>query len=287
MNTKGIILAGGSGTRLSPLTSKISKHLLPIYDKPMIFYPLSILMLAGIKEILIITNPEYLESFKGILGDGSFIGIDIEYETQENPNGVADALIIGERFIDKDNVCLILGDNFFWGNYFSALLCDININFKKGAHIFSYTVRNPKGYGIVEMNKNNVISIEEKPQNPKSSLAITGLYFYDNDCVKKAKQIKPSVRNEIEITDINKLYLDKNNLKCTHLGRGFTWLDVGTYENLLSASTFVHTIEERQGFKIACIEEIALSKGWITKDSLLNYIKNRPKSDYYDYIKAL
>ena len=287
MNTKGIILAGGLGTRLSPLTSKTSKHLLPIYDKPMIFYPLSILMLAGIKEILIITNPEYVDSFKGVLGDGSFIGINIEYETQDNPNGVADALIIGERFIDKDNVCLILGDNFFWGNYFSTLLCDINTSFKKGAHIFSYTVRNPKSYGIVEMSKNNVISIEEKPKNPKSSLAITGLYFYDNDCVKKAKQIKPSVRDELEITDINKLYLDDNSLKCTHLGRGFTWLDVGTYENLLSASTFVHTIEERQGFKIACIEEIALSKEWITKDSLLNYIKKRPNSDYYDYIKAL
>ena len=181
MNTKGIILAGGLGTRLSPLTSKTSKHLLPIYDKPMIFYPLSILMLAGIKEILIITNPEYVDSFKGVLGDGSFIGINIEYETQDNPNGVADALIIGERFIDKDNVCLILGDNFFWGNYFSTLLCDINTSFKKGAHIFSYTVRNPKSYGIVEMSKNNVISIEEKPKNPKSSLAITGLYFYDND----------------------------------------------------------------------------------------------------------
>ena len=245
-------------------------------------------MLAGIKDVLVISNPQHLDHFKSVLSDGYFLGMNIEYEIQDQPKGIGEALLIGENFINNDNVCLILGDNIFWGNYFSSVLKNVEKEFLRGANIFSYTVKNPEDYGVVELDKDhNVLSIEEKPSNPKSSLAITGLYFFDNNCVEKVKTIKPSQRNELEITDLNKLYLDESIIKCTHLGRGFTWLDAGTHENLLSASTFVQTIEERQGFKIACVEEIALSKGWIKKNELVDYLIDKPKSSYYEYIRAL
>ncbi len=283
---KGIILAGGSGTRLYPLTKVISKQLLPIFDKPMIYYPLSILMLAGIKEILIITTPEDLSSYKKLLGNGSEIGINISFAVQEKPQGLAQAFIIGESFIDNSNVCLILGDNIFYGQGLSQILEEVQNNLT-GATIFGYRVKDPERFGVVEFNENNkVLSVEEKPKNPKSNYAITGLYFYDNKVVKYAKKIKQSNRGEYEITSINKVYLENNNLNVKLFGRGFAWLDTGTHETLLDASLFVKTIEERQGLKISCIEEISYNNNWLSYKMLQERSKFY-SNDYGLYIKNI
>lgn len=269
MKTKGIILAGGKATRLYPITSTVSKQLLPVYNKPMIYYPLSVLMLAGIKDILIISNSATLPNLKQLFGNGNQLGINISYAEQEKPNGLAEAFLIGEDFIGKDNVSLILGDNIFFGHGFSEIL-DNAKNKKSGATIFGYYVEDPKRYGIVEIDKNKKpVAIVEKPQNPKSNWAIPGLYFYDNSVVKIAKTIKPSARGELEITDINKVYLKKKKLSVEFLGRGFAWLDAGTYDSLLDASLFIKTIEERQGIMIGCLEEIAYKNGFINKKQLL------------------
>ena len=266
---KGIILAGGSGTRLYPLTRSVSKQILPIYDKPMIYYPLSVLMLAGIREVLIISTPRDLRCFQELLQDGSELGMKIEYRAQEKPNGLAEAFIIGEDFIDNDNVALVLGDNIFFGQGFTPKV-EQAARLKKGAEIFGYLVKDPRDYGVVEFDKDrNVISLEEKPENPKSKYAVPGLYFYDNTVVEKAKSIKPSKRGELEITDLNRLYLKEKTLKVNLLGRGFAWLDTGTHKNLLQASNFIETIQERQGNYVACIEEIAYRNGWISRDELL------------------
>ncbi|MDO5789382.1 MAG: glucose-1-phosphate thymidylyltransferase RfbA [Fusobacterium sp.] len=281
---KGIILAGGSGTRLYPMTKSISKQILPIYDKPMIYYPLSVLMLAGIREVLIISTPRDLRCFEELLQDGKELGMSITYKVQEKPNGLAEAFIIGEEFIGKDSVALVLGDNIFFGQAFSPILKE-TAKLKKGAKIFGYLVKDPRAYGVVEFDKDrNVISIEEKPENPKSKYAVPGLYFYDNSVIEKAKSIKPSKRGELEITDLNRLYLEEKSLKVNLLGRGFAWLDTGTHKNLLQASNFIETIQERQGNYIACIEEIAYRNGWITKEELIKLAEPLLKTDYGKYL---
>ena len=281
---KGIILAGGSGTRLHPLTISISKQILPIYDKPMIYYPLSVLMLAEIRDILIISTPRDINCFKELFGNGSKIGLNISYAIQERPNGLAEAFIIGEEFIGKDSVSLVLGDNIFFGQGFSPILKRL-AKLEKGAEIFGYLIKDAREYGVVEFDKNmNVLSLEEKPENPKSKYAIPGLYFYDNTVVEKAKSLKPSKRGELEITDLNKLYLKEKNLKVNLLGRGFAWLDTGNHKNLLQASNFIETIQERQGNYIACLEEIAYKNGWITREQLKELAKPLLKTEYGKYL---
>lgn len=288
--TKGIILAGGSGTRLYPITKGISKQLLPVYDKPMIYYPLSVLMLAGIREILIITTPEDQAGFMRLLGDGSQFGIQLTYKVQPSPDGLAQAFIIGEEFIGEDNVCLVLGDNIYFGQNFSPKLKHAVQNAKsgQGATVFGYQVKDPQRFGVVEFDQNNkAISIEEKPLKPKSNFAVTGLYFYDNDVVKIAKNIKPSDRGELEITCVNNEYLKRGNLNVELLGRGFAWLDTGTYDSLMDAGQYVQTIEHRQGFKIACLEEIAFNQGWLTAAQIKEIAKPLMKNTYGEYLLSL
>jgi len=287
MKYKGIVLAGGFGTRLYPVTKGISKHLLPIYDKPMVYYPISVLMLAGIKEILIISTSEDIKSYKKLLGDGSQLGLSFSYVVQDRPEGLAQAFILGEDFIEDDNVALILGDNIFYGQNFSKKLLDAK-NSNLGATIFGYHVMDPERFGVVELdNNNNIVSIIEKPNEPKSNYAITGLYFYNNKVIDYAKSLKPSKRGEFEITDLNKIYLSNNNLKVKLLGRGFAWLDAGTHDSLLEASSFVQTIEKRQGLKIACLEEIAFDNKWIDKSLLLKESDKYKNNDYGKYLKYL
>ena len=284
---KGIILAGGSGTRLYPLTKSVSKQVLPIYDKPMIYYPLSTLMLAGIREILIISTPRDMPVFKELLKDGSDIGLNISYAVQMKPNGLAEAFIIGEKFIGNDSVCLVLGDNIFYASRFSEMLENAKrkIESEGGAVVFGYNVPNPSSFGIVEFDKNgNVISIEEKPENPKSNYAVPGLYFYDNSVIEIAKNVKPSDRGELEITSVNNEYLKQNKLKVLLFGRGMAWLDTGTHEGLLEASNFVSIIQKRQGLYVSCIEEIAYRKGYITKEKLIELAQPMLKTDYGKYL---
>ena len=283
----GIILAGGSGTRLYPLTKSISKQIMPIYDKPMIYYPLSVLMLANIREILIISTERDLPVFRELLGDGSDFGVRLEYKVQEKPNGLAEAFLIGEEFVGSDNVALILGDNIFFGSGFSGLLEEAG-KITEGAVIFGYPVKDPTSYGVVEFDQNGkAISLEEKPKVPKSNFAIPGLYFYDNTVVEKAKNVKPSSRGELEITTINEMYLNEKNLNVKILGRGIAWLDTGTHEALLEAANFVEAIQKRQGFYIACIEEIAYKKGWIDNKKLDELAETLQKTEYGKYLKEL
>jgi len=287
---KGIILAGGAGTRLYPITRVVSKQLLPIYDKPMIYYPLSVLMLAGIREVLIISTPEDLPRFEQLLGDGSQFGLRLSYQVQEAPNGLAEAFILGDSFIGKDSVCLILGDNIFYGQHFRGLLEESvrHIEAKGGGLVFGYLVRDPERYGVVEFDDaGRVLSIEEKPKTPKSNYAVVGLYFFDNRVIEVARTIKPSARGELEITDVNRIYLQNQQLAVRLLGRGFAWLDTGTYESLLDAASFVKTIQDRQGFKIACLEEIAFGKGWITADRLQEQARFNRKNEYGQYLSSL
>ncbi len=284
---KGIILAGGNGTRLYPATLAISKQLIPVYDKPMIYYPLSVLMLAGIREILIITTPEDSETFKNFLGTGTQWGIEIQYKTQAKPEGLAQAFTIGEDFIGQDNVCLILGDNIFYGQGFGSIL-EEEVNKLKGATIFGYRVADPERFGVVDIDEqNNAIAIEEKPDNPRSNIAVTGLYFYDNRVVDLTKKIKLSDRGEYEITSLNKAYLDLNELRVRVLGRGYTWFDAGTHESMLEASQFVEMIERRQGYKIACLEEIAWRKNWIDTEALLKKASDFNNNSYGSYLQKL
>ncbi len=287
---KGIVLAGGSGTRLYPITMGVSKQLLPIYDKPMIYYPLSVLMLAGIREILIITTPEDSDSFKRLLGDGSQLGIELSYTIQPSPEGLAQAFILGEEFIGCDDVCLVLGDNIFYGQGFTPKLKHAVQNAKngQGATVFGYQVKDPERFGVVEFDEHQkAISIEEKPTHPKSHYAVTGLYFYDNSVVKMAKQVKPSHRGELEITCLNEMYLAQNKLNVEMLGRGFAWLDTGTHESLLEAAQFVETIEKRQGYKIACLEEISFNNAWLSKPQLKVLAKPFLKNSYGQYLMEL
>lgn len=284
---KGIILSGGSGSRLYPSTVAVSKQLLPIYDKPMIYYSLSVLMLAGINDILIITSKDDIQNYKRLFGDGSNLGLKINYDTQEHPNGIAEAFLIGEKFIGNGSVCLILGDNLFYGPGFSEKLKKAKLS-NIGATLFGYRVIDPERFGIIELDQNNnILSIEEKPKKPKSNYAVSGLYFYDNAVVNFAKEIKPSKRGELEITDINQLYLDNKSLKVELLGRGFAWLDTGTNESLLEAGHFVRTLEKRQGLKLACLEEIALKNDWISSGALSNLILKIKDSEYKTYLELI
>jgi len=284
---KGIILAGGAGTRLNPLTKAVSKQLIPVYDKPMIYYPLSTLMLAGIRDILIISTPQDLPKFRELFGDGGDIGLNISYKEQPKPEGIAQTFIIGEKFIENDSVCLILGDNIFYGHNLSMTLQKM-ASLEIGACIFGYRVSNPQRYGVVEFNDNReVLSIEEKPKIPKSNYAVPGLYFYDNEVVNVAKNLKPSARGELEITDVNLAYLKKGNLKVELLGRGYAWLDTGTPDSLLDASNYIATIERRQGLKIGCIEEVAFRMGYIDEKQFQGTINKLPKNDYSKYLKEV
>lgn len=283
---KGIILAGGSGTRLHPATQVISKQLLPVYDKPMIYYPLSILMLAEIREILIISTPEDINRFKSLLGDGSRWGIKLVYQIQEKPEGLVQAFLIGEEFLSGSPACLILGDNIYYGNGMTEVLKSAQTGV--GATVFAYQVSDPARYGVVEFDANNIaISLEEKPTHPKSNFAVTGLYFYDADVVKNAKKIKFSQRGELEITDLNKIYLQQDKLNVVTMKRGYAWLDTGTHDSLLEASNFIQTVEHRQGIKISCLEEIALHKGWINKEIIKQLLKTMGKSTYADYLRSI
>lgn len=287
MNTKGIILAGGSGTRLYPITKGVSKQLLPIYDKPMIYYPISVLMLAGIQDILIITTPEDKESFERLLGDGSQFGVRLQYAIQPSPDGLAQAFIIGEEFIGDSNVCLVLGDNIFYGQGFTPMLKQA-VARQKGATVFGYQVKDPERFGVVEFDEHKrAISLEEKPKQPKSNFAVTGLYFYDNDVIQIAKEVKPSDRGELEITTVNQMYLERGDLSVELLGRGFAWLDTGTHASLLEAAQFVETLEKRQGYKVACLEEIAFNQGWLSNEQVLQIGQSMSKNDYGQYLISL
>lgn len=284
---KGIILAGGSGTRLYPITKSISKQIIPIYDKPMIYYPLSVLMLAGITEILIISTPKDIHLYEDLLEDGSQLGIKLEYAIQPSPDGLAQAFIIGEEFIGNDSVCMVLGDNIFYGYNFRSILEEA-ASLTDGSIVFGYYVNDPERYGVAEFDDHGkVLSLEEKPASPKSNYAVTGLYFYSNDVVQKSKALKPSPRGELEITDLNRLYLEEGRLNVKLLGRGFAWLDTGTHESLMQASTFISTIEQRQGLKVSCVEEIAFNKGYIDKDQLLALAEPLKKNQYGEYLIRL
>lgn len=284
---KGIVLAGGSGSRLHPITRGVSKQLLPIYDKPMIYYPISVLMLSGIDEILIISTPEDIDGYRRLLGTGEQFGVSFSYEVQPSPDGLAQAFLIGEKFIGNENVCLVLGDNIFFGEHFSDKL-EHAVSKKSGATVFGYHVSDPERFGVVDFDENgNALSIEEKPANPKSNYAVTGLYYYDNDVINIAKSIEPSPRGELEITDVNSAYLKRGDLGVTLLGRGFAWLDTGTHDSLMEAGHFVQTVEKRQGFKVACLEEIAFYKGWLDNDQLKKRAKALKNTGYGEYLKQI